>query len=220
MALSLHQIARAFRATPPFFCCLFAYWVQTAIVTWNTILVSVTNRWLHVSEMWGGHSQMPTPYHEVWGKEVSTAKQSQAPAKNLLKPAKLKSHSRAIKASLRPHRWQRAHLHRLGQSYPQVSLDLDYFSTLPKSKHKSWWQRNFHMWKRLKISAVLFGIWYFKINFGDGGERDQLALSPLVLASLSRSYMSLQPCSCYKANSLAQDDSKSTDCWPVSIHNF
>ena len=40
--------------------------------------------------------------HHITKSEVSTAKQRQAPAKNLLKPTKLKSHRRAIKTTLRP----------------------------------------------------------------------------------------------------------------------
>lgn len=43
--------------------------------------------------------------HRICKSEVSNAKQSKAPAKSLLKPTKLKSHSRAIKTALRSHRW-------------------------------------------------------------------------------------------------------------------
>lgn len=42
--------------------------------------------------------------HHITKSEVSTAKQSQAPAENLLKPTKLNSHDTAIKTALRPHR--------------------------------------------------------------------------------------------------------------------
>lgn len=85
-ALSLHSMACSFRATFPFFSCLFVCYVQTVRVILNTILIPyVTAKDTHKCQ------------HHNSKSEVSTAKQSKVPAKNLIKPTKLKSHSIALK---------------------------------------------------------------------------------------------------------------------------